>query len=84
MSVRNEVRLLVYDGEGRKPERVSTPFLITWHNLHNTSLNEEHAEDSVTSFFLTFVHDLERLHFFPVHSKQQKSLFYNLFETCLN
>lgn len=32
-------------------DRVSTHFLITWHNLHNTSLNEEHAEDSVASFF---------------------------------
>lgn len=46
---------------------VSTHFLITWHNLHNTSLNEEHAEDSVASCFLIFVHDLERLHFFPLY-----------------
>lgn len=28
-------------------DELSTHFLITWHNLHNT--NEEHAEDSVAS-----------------------------------
>lgn len=37
-------------------DRVSTHFLITWHNLHNTSLNEEHAEDSVASFFFSFLY----------------------------
>lgn len=57
-------------------DRVSTHFLITWHNLHNTSLNEEHAEDSVASFFfLIFVHDLERLHFFPLYMVNSKKSF---------
>lgn len=55
-----------------------TIFLITWHNLQNTSLSEEHAEDSVASFFLVFVDNLERFDLLSVHGKQQKRCSFNI------